>query len=191
MLGMESGEMVFGKRPGEAISCIHAKDNESGCGTSEACRYCNAVNLVLKSISSKSKSSDEVILTVKNQGIQMPFNLFENVTPLTINNQEFYVVALMDISDSKRRRTLEKVFFHDIINTSGGLRGLVSLLKNDVPDSYKQEVGYVEEAFNGLVDDIIGQKNTMRPLLLLPRRLKTKYTKQLKVLLMVLEEIAF
>lgn len=160
-LGMKSLSTIIGKRPGEAVSCIHSKDHEEGCGASEACRYCNAVNLVLKAISKNTNVSNEAAITYKNGSIELPMNIFENVTPIEMHDEKFYIVTMMDVSDAKRRRLLERLFFHDIINTSGALSGLVSLLKDDVPEEIKPEIQFVEDAFKGLVDEIIEQKQIL------------------------------
>jgi len=154
LLGIKSSLEIIGKRPGEILNCIHAEDNAGGCGTSEACRYCNLVNLTLKSIKSNSVNSGEVLLTTKSNGIELPINMSENVSPFEFEGETLYVVSLIDISDAKRKIILERIFFHDIINTSGGLKGLISLLKEDVPNDIKPEVGYVEDTFNDLLEEI-------------------------------------
>ena len=48
-LGVNSIKDVLGSRPGEVISCVNSKLEEGGCGTSENCKYCGAVNAILKS----------------------------------------------------------------------------------------------------------------------------------------------
>ncbi len=158
LVGLQSSIDILGKRPGEVINCVHAQDHPGGCGTGESCRYCNAVNLILKSISSQSANSGEVIITCRDNNIELPMNLMENVTPIDINDDVFYVISLIDISDTNRRKVFERIFFHDIINTSGGLKNLVSLLKDDVPQDLKPEVEFVEETFSGLVDQILEQR---------------------------------
>ena len=40
---------LIGKRPGEAVSCIHAFETEGGCGTTEFCGKCGAANAILES----------------------------------------------------------------------------------------------------------------------------------------------
>ena len=35
LLGLDSLEPILGKRPGEAVSCIHSTETFNGCGTSE------------------------------------------------------------------------------------------------------------------------------------------------------------
>ncbi len=40
---------LSGLRLGEVLNCIHSDKMEAGCGTSENCTYCGAVNATLQS----------------------------------------------------------------------------------------------------------------------------------------------
>ena len=53
--------------------------------------------------------------------------------PVHVAGQDFTVMVLSDISGDKRREALEHTFFHDVLNTLGGLLGWCNLL---------QEVGH-------------------------------------------------
>ena len=46
-LGEDSLSCVSGKRPGEAIRCVHAFETSGGCGTTEHCSTCGAVIAIL------------------------------------------------------------------------------------------------------------------------------------------------
>ncbi len=46
LLCAQSGDLL-GKRPGEAINCIHAAEAPDGCGGSSYCTVCQAVQAVL------------------------------------------------------------------------------------------------------------------------------------------------
>ena len=85
----------------------------------------------------------------------------EHVSPFDFEGETLYIVSLIDISDIKRKKILEGIFFHDIINTSGGLKGLISLLKEDVPNHIKPEVEFVEYVFNDLLEVIKSQQMIM------------------------------
>jgi len=49
LLGLSEAGDVIGTRPGEAIGCVHAHDLVGGCGTSECCSYCGAVQAIVES----------------------------------------------------------------------------------------------------------------------------------------------
>ena len=42
-------ESIYGMRAGECVDCIHAWEEKGGCGTSEFCSECGAVNAVMNS----------------------------------------------------------------------------------------------------------------------------------------------
>ena len=47
--GTDKPESLIGLRPGESINCKHAFLTEGGCGTTEFCKSCGAVNAILLS----------------------------------------------------------------------------------------------------------------------------------------------
>jgi PAS domain-containing protein len=48
-LGRADAQALLGLRPGEAFDCVHATQTPAGCGTTEFCRQCGAVNAILAS----------------------------------------------------------------------------------------------------------------------------------------------
>ena len=50
-------------------------------------------------------------------------------SPYVVDGENYTVFAVQDISNEKRRDVLERIFFHDIINTAGGLKGLAEILQ--------------------------------------------------------------
>jgi signal transduction histidine kinase len=62
---------------------------------------------------------------------------------------------LQDISDLKRREALERVFFHDLLNSVGGLNGLLTILKEGTgPEETKELINLSEEASRNIIDEI-------------------------------------
>ena len=161
MVNMKEISNIYGKRTGEIIKCIHASEGINGCGTAEACRYCNAVNTILETMETEEETKGEFSNINRLNGYEKSINLSIHVAPLQIQEENFYVVSFMDNSDNVRKRMLERTFFHDIINTTGALKGIVGLLKDDVPDMVKPELEFVEESFKYLVEEIQAQKYMM------------------------------
>jgi len=158
MVNMQNSSELAGQRPGEIIKCVHAYDTINGCGTAEACKYCNVVNTVVKTMESNKESSGEFSNINTMHGYEQNIDLFIHVALLQVKEEVFSVVSLADNSDAVGKRILERTFFHDIINTAGALKGIVGLLKDDVPDIIKPEVEFVEESFKFLVEEIQSQK---------------------------------
>src|SRR5664280_1283981 len=159
MLGLESIETILGKRPGEVISCIHASERPEGCGTSKACAYCGAVNAILESQISGTKSTKETRITTIVNGKLRSLDLNVSSTPVSLSGHVFYTLILQDISAEKRQLALERIFFHDILNSAAGLYGLLSLLKDGTAhDSDQELINLSEEASRDIIEEIMLHK---------------------------------
>ncbi len=161
IINIEVVETIIGQRLGESLNCIHSNDNRGLCGTSEACKNCSALNIFLKSVELKEEVEGESSIVISEDGFQKTLNLFEKVIPTKINSDYFYIMSFIDATDSVRRRSMERMFFHDIINTAGALRGILMLLKDQVPINFHNEVEEVESMFEGLLEEIQSQKQLL------------------------------
>lgn len=158
-LGIIDKKGLLGMRPGEAVNCINSSLMEAGCGTSEHCRYCGAVNAILESQQTNSKISKECrITTLINQKHEF-LDLRVTSTPFNFKNKTYSILSIDDISDLKRRTMLERIFFHDVINIAGGLRGFAELLK-ELPDpkEMKHYINVVDRLSNELLEEILSQR---------------------------------
>jgi hypothetical protein len=116
-----------GMRPGELLACEHASEAPAGCGTTEACSSCGAVEAILAALAGNKASHECRILRGSPAGVEA-FDLKIWGTPFRWNGESFALVVAVDISNDKRRQVLEKIFFHDILNTAGVINSMVELL---------------------------------------------------------------
>lgn len=128
LLGIPSGECLVGGRPGEIIGCIHAGEGPGGCGTSRACATCGSVVSILASQSENRPVAGECQATVRQGDSCGALSLRVRATPVRVGAHDFTVLVLTDISGALRRELLERTFFHDVLNTLGGLMGWSALL---------------------------------------------------------------
>ena len=159
LLGIKTLEPILGKRPGEFISCIHSDEEESGCGTSHACAYCGAVNAILESQRTGMKSMRESQVSTIIDGKHKSWDLNVISTPVSFNGEVFYILVLQDISDEKRRAALERIFFHDLLNSMGALNGLLSILREETnPDETRELIKLSEDISRNVIDEILSQR---------------------------------
>jgi signal transduction histidine kinase len=155
-LGIKSLEPILGKRPGEVISCTNADSGPDGCGTSAACRYCGAVNAILESQRTNIKSDREARITTDSEGRFLSWDLKITSSPIRLDGQTFYALSLQDISNEKKLMAIERLFFHDLLNTAGGLNGLLTVLKMGAgPDETKELIDKSEEASQTILEEIM------------------------------------
>jgi signal transduction histidine kinase len=159
LLGDKTVESVLGKRPGEVISCIHSEEEPSGCGTSNACRYCGVVNAILASQITQQKSSRETKISSEVNGRKLSWDLNVTSTPINLAGHLFYVLILQDISSQRRIESLERIFFHDLLNSAGGLYGLLTLLKEGTaPGEELHLIDLSVQASQDIIEEITAQK---------------------------------
>jgi K+-sensing histidine kinase KdpD len=156
LLGIKSLDLILGKRPGEAVSCLHSDENHFGCGTSKACSVCGAVNAILTSQQTGKKTVREARITTISDGKSTSLDLKVTASPLQIKGRQYYVFTMQDISNEKRMENLEKVFLHDLLNTAGSLNGLLTMLKTETdPNEEKSLLEMSEEASRDIISEII------------------------------------
>ncbi len=161
-LGMKDVSEAFGARPGEIIQCVHSTETAYGCGTAEGCRYCRAVFAVLESQRTKTKVSEECRIVSRMGGQYVSFDLNVTAVPLQFGEQEFSMLFMRDISDLKRKEQLERSFFHDIINTAGGLKGLLTLaFLNDDYELMKNELTKADSVCEQLLGELFFQRDVL------------------------------
>jgi signal transduction histidine kinase len=128
-LGVSSPEEIHGLRPGDIVKCVNADRSPGGCGDGGACELCGAARAVLESQATGAPASRECLLRVVRGGFEESLEFNVLATPIRIEGKDLTVLCFRDISHEKRRRILEHVFFHDVLNTVAGLHSWSELLK--------------------------------------------------------------
>ncbi len=154
LLGYRDRQAVLGLRPGEAVNCVHATAMPGGCGTSEFCKNCGAVRAILSSLRGEELIDECRILQESGQAL----DLRVWATPLRVDGARFSTFAIQDISHEKRRRVLERAFFHDLLNIAGGLQGFVELLRESPPDETQETRDWIYAISQHLIAEINAQK---------------------------------
>lgn len=157
LLGVDAMEKLGGLRPGEALDCIHARRTEGGCGTSENCSTCGAVLSILAGLAGK-RDVLECRITRCVQGRMESMDLKVHAVPLDYRDERFTIFAVSDISHEKRRVVLESLFFHDILNIAGSIKGFAELLRDYDPVDKEGIFALIHSAAERVVDEIQAQR---------------------------------
>lgn len=158
-LKLDEINFVFGLRPGEVLSCANSDVSPGGCGNSEFCKTCGAMNAIL---SSQDGNFDiqECHITRKESGDALDLRIW--ATPHSIAGERFTIFAVQDVSHEKRRSMLERIFFHDVLNTAGNLRNFAVLLKNASPEELPEYAEDIQRMSEELIDVIQAQREITR-----------------------------
>ncbi len=152
-------DAFVGLRPGELLSCRHALSAPAGCGTGEACRTCGAVEAILAGLAGNRACYECRVLRETPHGVEA-LDLKVWATSFRWHGEALALVVAVDISDEKRRKVLERIFFHDILNTAGAISGLAELLVEGILTLDEAKDDLIETA-RVLVDEIRSQRELL------------------------------
>jgi hypothetical protein len=166
MLGSVDMSQVLGKRVGELLGCRHA-NSVDGCGTAKHCTACGVVNAMLADVKAKT-SVDEC--TITNDDVKVTFDLRAYSTYFNVDGEDFILCSIYDISNEKRRNVMERIFFHDIMNTVNGICGITGALDQIDANEQSEYISYLTLLSNSLTEQInahrvltMAEKNEYKP----------------------------
>lgn len=156
--GFDNRESSCGLRPGEMFLCSHSDKGPNGCGTTEFCEYCGA-NIAILASQLKKTMINECRITQKSTGTGIDLKV--KAAPFEIHGKLFTVLSILDVSDAKRKDVLQRLFFHDILNTAGGLSGYSELLKDSPGEDISEYTDIIHRLSVIIVDQINGQRQLL------------------------------
>ncbi len=151
---------ITGKLFGETTGCHNFFKN--GCGRSDGCQFCKALDIINRAINENRSVTDECRLVLDDSNTKGSYEFRFTAYPFTMDGCFFIIVYLFDISDTKRRRILERVFLHDLLNTAGALSGFIELY-DMIPDpNDKREIFKdISNLSATLIDEIYSHKDIL------------------------------
>ena len=147
---------IAGQRPGALAGCVHSAETPGGCGTTEACTRCGAGQALAAALGGREAQRE---CRIMSRRLGDDLDLKVCVKPFMHGGEEFLLMSLADISAEKRRSVMERLFFHDILNTAGGVQGLLGLMEGAEPQELKGYLSPAATASARLVDQILSQKD--------------------------------
>jgi K+-sensing histidine kinase KdpD len=135
--GWDSSYEVFGLKPGEIIHCEHADEQPNGCGTTKHCATCGAAIAIVTSLGTGTTVEKMCSASVVNNGVQNDICFKIRSIPVTIESMNYALLFIQDMTVLNTLTSMERMFFHDINNTIGGLLGTLDLMVFDKPEDTK------------------------------------------------------
>ena len=148
---------IAGLRPGEILNCIHwIEDGYEGCGTTGFCKVCGAVNAIINSLHKVSDIKECSVTSVD----KTCFNFRVWTSPYEKKGENYVLFILRDISIEKYHNALERIFFHDVLNTVTGLYGLLAVI-GDSAEKFLQFAGLFKKQTDKLHEEINSHRDMM------------------------------
>lgn len=158
-LGATSVAQVLGEKPGDALACEHAMQSILGCGTTEFCTNCGAAKASPPMHQPVNDAAQEC--RIRQEGSGKAFDFRVQTAPFPGGDDSLYLFFLTDISHEKRRRALERIFFHDVANIAVGMVGMSRILceKELGPEKEKQFKNVLHRYAHRLADEVEAQRD--------------------------------
>jgi len=145
--------------PGDILRCVNAVDASGGCGSSDACELCGAFRAINESQETHGAATHDYRMQFHREHGVEDLDLTVRAVPYAYEGKNYTLVTIIDSSNEKRRRALERLFFHDVLNTAGGLAGLTRLLRETKdPAGQAEMLTILESSTRSLLDEIESQR---------------------------------
>lgn len=160
ILSPDENGRIEGRRIGEAVNCIHAVEMPAGCGTSKFCEECGAGKCNKSTRETLQSCSDECRITTKKNNIESPLDLRVHTSIIELDEKRFTFFTIEDIQDEKRRKVLERIFFHDVLNTATAVMGISEIINaSESLDEVKEFKTMMYNSSEQLVKEILTQRD--------------------------------
>ncbi|MFA6234249.1 MAG: HAMP domain-containing sensor histidine kinase [Bacteroidota bacterium] len=153
-------DLLLGMRLGNSVGCEIAASSPSGCGTGKECRMCGAVLAMLEAQAGKN-AVQECSIAVRDQDGLHTLEFRVVAIPMNLADENVTILSLVDISNENRRKALERVFFHDILNTASGVRSVADLLRILNGEEREELVDDLDGLSNQLIEEIRSQRDIL------------------------------
>jgi len=159
-----NGDHLIGKKPIEVFNCIFAIDTICDSQNADHCHNCG-VNLSLKGskvTSQRFTESCNLSFIDVSGHLDELHNMKVTTSPFTLGGEQFHLFSITDISNDVRRRFLEKIFFHDVLNKAGNIVGILDVLNLIGSDDERSDELY--ESLKNTSQDLIKELKYQRDL---------------------------
>lgn len=149
-LDIDNVNSLFGLKPGELLGCKNFKSGTSDCGASPSCRVCSLFLAIDDCLVHGLSNAEGVINTLSGT-----INISVTSEIIKIDNQEFILLSLQDVSNEKKSKLLERIFYHDILNTAQNINGMTELLNSEeFEDEREQFMEMLVKSAAKLIEEI-------------------------------------
>lgn len=155
-------DAILGQRVGELVGCVNASQGPNGCGTAKNCLTCGAVNALLECELTSLRVNRECRITLAEPPGEA-LDLSVSASRAAVDGEAYTICVLKDISDEKRLAVLARMFFHDVMNTIGGIQGCAQILRQSCSDAAMESetLMLLADLSDHLVEEVRTQRDLM------------------------------
>lgn len=158
LAGVTDMDALLGRAPGDFFRCVNAE--AAGCGNGPNCSECGTL-LGIRAGLAGLESEGACHLT-SHAGNHLEARDFRvRGLPFVFESQPYAILLFEDVGHEQRRRALERIFLHDILNSVGAIKGILQFLRDDLTGTQQELVTTVLPHFDICVDEIAAQRKLL------------------------------
>lgn len=158
LVDVDNGAALIGVRPGEALHCHYVDAGEAGCGTSPFCRYCGAARAIAEAELEAEREEEAFILREFGQ-FPAALDLHVVTKSFYLGQERFTMMTIRDVSGEKRRYAMERIFFHDVLNTVQKMRIAADMLNENDGSDDELLRRVIQKSVTRLTEEILAQRD--------------------------------
>lgn len=144
-------------RPGDFFGCIYAH-RMGGCGHTAHCAYCGLRQVVAQCQEKDGERIEGECDILTEHGGKLELKLWAH--PFRSRGNQYIALTLEDQSHEKQRVIMERIFFHDVLNTASGLQWASNLLEDSMTEQDRHMIqSTLAELSERLIDEITAQRD--------------------------------
>jgi hypothetical protein len=151
---------VAGLRLGAAMGCVNAKGDSDRCGTSEGCKVCGAMDVILDAHDPGQPVTHPCPMFIKDP-VPSQLDFAASATPVDVDGERFTILVLRDVTDERRLAALATLLSHDSSHEQAGSETLSELLDRCTPADDDEALSSVDLSLvtDLLIDEVEAERD--------------------------------
>ena len=150
-LDLPTREQIYGLQPAAIFTCLN---DQHPCNPAEPCKMCGILQAINHCAADEASVQEVRII----QQEALPMDMRVSKQPLLLENQHFTLFTLQDISAERHRLQLDRMFFHDVLNTAGLVKGYADILQDANGDELELIRAQLHRTSARLISEIESQR---------------------------------
>lgn len=153
LAGRRSRGEMMGRRLGEALACVRARQAAGGCGTGEACRRCAGSRAVASALAGEGDVQDWH-LTRRHGHAEEHLDLRVRCAPLRHGASPLALMFLADQAGEGPSRVRQRVVLQNVVRVARSAEGILDSLHPLIPSEFRDAVALSSQAMRELRDEV-------------------------------------
>ena len=155
LLKADNVQTLIGKEFAKVIRYSDSNNGETALNSADNFQGKEFGRIFSSCLSLKQEVKEEYKIVIRGNEV---LDFLLTALPLNIKMYNFIFLSLTDISEAKWKASLDRIFFHDILNSAGALKECLNLIGGDSIKENEELMLIAKKITDNLIDEIISHK---------------------------------